>query len=78
MVGLRGGNMTSHQLQHETGWVELPPAAADKWQKRVVILLTLLVALLIVFSAAFLWAETNGLFQSSADQTTPSWPSGLQ
>lgn len=70
--------MTNHDLHHQTGWVELAPEAEDKWQKHVVILLSLLVALLIALTAAFLWAEDRGLFQSSSDQTTPSWPAGWQ
>jgi hypothetical protein len=66
--------MTSHDLHHGTGWIELSPEAEDKWRRHIVVVLWLVVGLVIALSAALLWAEANGFFQSSSDQTIPSWP----
>ena len=55
-----------------------PVESEDKWQKHVMVVLWLVVALVIALSVAWVYADYHGWFRSSSDQpaSPPAFPTG--
>jgi polyferredoxin len=69
--------MTSQDLLHRGGLNETTPEEGQaRWQKHVLGALWVLIGLLIGGAVVFAWADANGLLDSFAGHTTPSWPTG--
>ncbi len=66
--------MNVHRLHHP-GWVEGPaPDAQSRWQRHVMVLLWVVVALFLAAVVGLFHAKNNGFFHHDDDSGTSSLP----